>query len=88
MATKRKQPPVYAPGEAPSDDAVYVRLPLPPAVLGALQEHAANASRLVELVTGTNAAVADVVAHITKTGLALQRDVTKMRATLKGRRRR
>lgn len=85
-ATKRKQ--VYAPGEAPKDDdAVYVRLPLPPAVLGALQEHAENASRLVELVTGTNAAVADVIAHITKTGLALQRDVATMRAGLKGRRR-
>lgn len=68
-------------------ESVYVRVPLAPEVVIALREHASNASRLLELVTGTEATAADVFKAIADTAAALERDVQKARARLRSRRR-
>jgi hypothetical protein len=85
---RREPPPVYAPGEGPNDgEAVYVRVPLAPHVVTAFREHAANGARLVELLTGTESAAAEIFEQIARTASALERDVAKVRARLKQRRR-
>lgn len=79
VALAVREPPVYVPV---SDDvsACFVKLPIPPAVLIGLREHADNAARLLELVTGIEADAAGIFAAIAKTGAALARDVRKLRA--------
>lgn len=54
-------------------ESVYVRVPLAPEVVIALREHASNASRLLELVTGAEATAADVFKAIADTAAALQK---------------
>ena len=67
--------------------AVYVKLPIAPELAAALQEHAENGRRLVDLLLGGNAAAVDVVDAFVRTVSAVRRDVNKVRARAKKRRR-
>lgn len=68
--------------------AVYVKLPIAPELAAALHEHAENGKRLVDLLLGGNAAAKDVVDAFVRTVTAVRRDVNKVRARAKKRRRR
>jgi hypothetical protein len=79
---------VYLPSDGGAGgEELYVRLPLAPHVVTAFQEHAANGARLLELVTGTETAAAEIFAHIAKAAAALERDLVKVRKRLARRRR-
>lgn len=83
----RRPPPVYVPADDDGSAAAYVKLPLSPEVVVALREHATNGARLYELFMGKESAAADIFEAIAKTSAALERDVAKVRARLKKRRR-
>jgi hypothetical protein len=79
VARKRRSSVSVPATDVNGDDQIYVRIPLAPHVVTALREHAANGARLLELVTGSETAVADVFEHIAKTAAALERDLGRVR---------
>jgi len=81
-----KPPPVYVPADDNGRAFAYVKLPLGPEIVAALQEHADNARRLVELFTGAELHGGAVLEAVRKTSAALERDAAKVRGALARRR--
>lgn len=78
--------PKLAPPAVSGPSGLYVKLPLPPELLAAVEEHAANASRLRDLFTRADASVLDLGRACVDAAQAIERDVSRVRRALKKRR--
>ena len=85
-APRRAKKRNVAPLVAEPRSEIAIRLPMPPAVVAALEEHAGNAQRLAALVRSWNgrptadpAAVGELVEAIGTAATALRRDVARLR---------